>query len=657
MTKKFLLLLCIVLAGLASSQGQEILRPLAGNPAKMQFRDSVFTKTEPGTALTLPLREDFSYAGPYPDPMLWEDNYVFVNTGFAVNPKSFGTATFDALNAQGEIYSEAEEDNYQFSADFLTSRPIRLDSVFGSEPAALQPSDSIMLTFFYQPQGRGSAPRQRDSLVVEFLHTPGYYTEDPENPDEEIWVDDLWESIWRAEGESLESFVENNDSTFFKQVALFIDEEIYLRDDFQFRFRNYASFPLSKTPDNFAGNISNWNVDYITLDYGRSVADSFYYDIAFAAPAQSILQDLQSMPWSHYIIDPESRQRARFNVDIANLDNMTLNYSYRYYITDEQGSVVRNYNGGTRNIAPFHIGGYQSFEEHANPILVPNPLGSGALQPAPSRLFKINHVIRQGDNGDSWTRNDTIVFRQVFDNYFAFDDGSPENGYGIAGFNAKGAVRFILSHTDTLEAVQFYFNPTLYNQSVHPFILKVWKNLEPETVLYESEPVSVEFGESLNQFVSFPLDPPLAVSDTIYVGWEQTTNEFLNIGYDLSSTATGHIFFNSHGEWLPSIYEGALMIRPVFGPQTITHTPTEPIPGEMKVYPNPVRHNSLNIELPQNLTGDYEVRIFDASGRLVSTYHNQNRLDVSSLVNGMYFLQVTTRGAVAAEPSRFIIAR
>lgn len=642
---------------MASSQGQEILRPLPGNPVKMQYRDSVFTKTEPGTAITLPLREDFSYPGPYPDPMLWEDNYVFVNTGFAVNPKSFGTATFDALNAYGEIYEEAEENNYQFSADFLTSRPIRLDSVFGSEPTALQPSDSILLTFYYQPQGRGSAPRQRDSLVVEFLHTPGYYTEDPENPDEEIWVDDLWKSIWRAEGESLASFVANNDSTFFKYVALFIDDETYLRDDFQFRFRNYASFPLSKTPDNFAGNISNWNVDYITLDYGRSVADSFFYDIAFAAPAQSILQDLQSMPWSHYIVDPESRHRARFNVDIANLDNMTLNYSYRYYITNEQGSVVRNYNGGTRNIAPFHIGGYQSFEEHANPILVPNPLGSGALQPAPSRLFKINHVIRQGDTGDSWTRNDTIVFRQVFDNYFAYDDGSPENGYGLAGFNAKGAVRFILSHTDTLEAVQFYFNPTLYNQSVRPFILKVWDNLDPETVLYESEPLSVEFGDGLNQFVSFPLDPPLVVSDTIYVGWEQTTNEFLNIGYDLSSNATGQIFFNSHGQWLPSLYEGALMIRPVFGPQTITNTPAEPLQREMKVYPNPVRHNILNIELPQDLTSDYEIRIFDASGRLVASYQSQNRLDVSSLVNGMYFLQITTRGAIAAEPSRFIIAR
>ncbi|TVQ12944.1 MAG: T9SS C-terminal target domain-containing protein [Bacteroidetes bacterium] len=657
MTKKIILLLWIAIAGNVSTWAQEILRPLAGNPAKMQYRDSIFTKTGAASALTLPFKEDFSYPGPYPDSKLWEDNYVFINTGFAVHPKSFGTATFDALNAYGEIYPQAEENSFQFSADFLTSKPIRLDSVFDGQPFALEPSDSILLTFYYQPQGHGSAPRQRDSLVVEFLHTPGYYTTDPEDPDEEIWVDDLWVSKWRAEGETLESFLQNNDSIFFKRVALFIDDEVFLRNDFQFRFRNYASFPLTKTPDNFAGNTSIWNVDYITLDYGRSVADSFYYDIAFAAPAQSILRDLQAMPWSHYIANPDIRHRARFNVAISNLDNITLNYSYRYFITNEAGSVVRNYNGGTRNIAPFHIGGYQSFEEHANPILVPNPLGSGALQPAPSRLFKINHVIRQGDTGDSWTRNDTIVFRQVFDNYFAFDDGSPENGYGLAGFNAKGAVRFILGHSDTLEAVQFYFNPTLRNQSVRPIILKVWKNLDPEIVLYESDPISVEFGEGLNQFVTFPLDPPIAVSDTIYVGWQQQSNFFLNIGYDLNSNASNHIFFNSHGQWLPTIYEGALMIRPIFGPQTITHIPPEPLTIKTKVFPNPVRHNTLNIELPHNMTGDYEIRVFDASGRLVGNFANQNSINVSSLVNGMYFLQITTREGIIAEPSRFIIAR
>ncbi len=637
---------------------QEILRPLNGNPVKMQYRDSIFTKTEPENNLTLPFREDFSYPGPYPDPTIWEDNFVFVNAGHALNPRTFGTATFDALNAWGEIYSEAEEDSYQFAADMLTSRPIRLDSVFDGQASALQPSDSVLLTFFYQPQGRGSAPRQRDSLVVEFLHTPGYYTEDPDNPGEEIWVDDLWVSIWRAEGESLQSFVENNDSTYFRQVSLFVDEEVYFRNDFQFRFRNYASFPLNKTPDNYAGNISNWNVDYIMLDYGRSVADSFYYDIAFAAPAQSILQDLQSMPWSHYIANPDIRLKSRLDVAIANLDDRTLNYAYRYFITDESGSVVRNYNGGTRNIAPYHIGGYQSFEEHSNPILVPNPLGSGTLQPAPSRLFKINHVIKEGDSGDAWTRNDTIVFRQVFDNYFAFDDGSPENGYGLAGSNAKGAVRFILGHPDTLEAVQFYFNPTLNNQSMRPIILKVWENLDPETVLYESEPLSVEFGEGLNEFVTFPVDPPLAVSDTIYVGWQQTSNEFLNIGYDLSTTTSGHIFFNTTGEWLPSIYEGALMIRPVFGPQTITHTPDQPLNREaLKVFPNPVRNNTLHLVLPYGLAGEFEVRIFDASGRLVNSFSNQKSIDVSMLDNGIYFLQLTTRGAVTAEPSRFIIAR
>lgn len=656
MTKQSIIIGWIFLSGLFYSQAQEVLRPLQTNPVKAIYKDSVFSKTQPMGILTLPIREDFSYPGPFPDPWLWTDNAVFVNTSFALHPKTVGTATFDALNQHGEIYPAAEEDSYQFAADFLTSRPIRLDSVFGENAAPLNPSDSILLTFYYQPQGRGSAPRQRDSLVVEFLHTPGYFTTDPDNEEEEIWVDDLWVSMWRAEGENLESFLANNDSMFFKQAAIRIDNEVYLRDDFQFRFRNYASFPLTKTPDNFAGNISNWNIDYIMLDYGRSLADSFYYDIAFAAPAQSVLKDLQAMPWSHYIINPETRHRSNFDVDITNLGNQTFNTAYRYFITDESDAIVRNYSGGTRNIAPFHESGYQSFQPHANPILVPNPFGSN-LNPAQARLFKVFHVIKEGATGDNWPRNDTIVFRQVFDNYFAYDKGVPENGYGLVGFNAKGAVRFILSHTDTLESVKFYFNPTLYNQNQKPFSLMVWKNLDPEEILYESDPITVEYGQGLNQFVTFPLDPPLQVSDTIFVGWKQLTDDFLNIGYDLASDASEHTFYNSHGQWLPTIYEGALMIRPVFGEQLITSTNPVAFRQTLKLFPNPVRNNILNLEKDDLLVADFEISIFDVTGRLVSTFQNQTRLDVANLKNGMYLLQIKTRDGRNTETSRFIIAR
>ena len=36
--------------------------------------------------------------------------------------------------------------------------------------------------------------------------------------------------------------------------------------------------------------------------------------------------------------------------------------------------------------------------------------------------------------------NDTIHYNQVFNNYFAFDDGSSEGGYGINGQGSRNAM-------------------------------------------------------------------------------------------------------------------------------------------------------------------------------------------------------------------------
>ncbi|MFN2396355.1 MAG: hypothetical protein ABR597_11770, partial [Bacteroidales bacterium] len=265
MIKKQHFLIIFLLLVTASLSAQEILLPLEVNPAKdSAIKKSQETGAKNNGPLLLPFVEDFSYPGPYPDPILWADSFAYVNPGFALHPKTIGTATFDALNQYGRVYEEASENMFQFEADKLTSQPLRLDSVFDPVPMALNPSDSVLLSFYFQPQGNGSAPRDRDSLVVEFLHTPGYYIEDPENPDEEIWIDDTWVSVWRAEGSTLQQFLIENDSTWIQRVVIPVEEEVYFRSDFQFRFKNYASFPLSKTPNNYAGNTSIWNVDYIT---------------------------------------------------------------------------------------------------------------------------------------------------------------------------------------------------------------------------------------------------------------------------------------------------------------------------------------------------------------------------------------------------------
>lgn len=636
--------------------GQEVLRPLEYNPAKWGTYIKNQTSEEPPTPLLLPFWEDFSYPGPYPDTKLWADSFAFVNPTYAVHPKTIGSATFDALNQYGEIYPEAADNMFQFSADFLTSRPIRLDSVFEPAPMALTPADSIYLSFYFQPQGRGSSPRERDSLVVEFLHTPGYFTEDPDNPGEEIWVDDLWESVWRAEGQTLQEFYLENDSTWFKRVFIKINNEVYFRPDFQFRFRNYASYPLMKTPTNYAGNISIWNVDYINLNYGRSVADTFYYDIAFAAPAQSLLRKFRAMPWSHYIANPQGHLRNRFDVKITNLDNITYNYIYRYFIEDETGTVIRNYSGGTWNIAPFYQQGYQTYEYHANPLIVssPNPL---PLTPAPSREFTIYHVIREGTVGDDFPRNDTIRFHQVFDNYFAYDDGIPESGYGLVGNNARGAVRFVLSHTDSLKAVQFFFNTTLNDQNHQPFHLKVWKNLDPAEILYESEVLTVETEPGIAQFVTYPLDPPILVSDTIYVGWKQVGNYFINMGFDATGNAGNEIFYNAQGQWLPSIFEGALMIRPLVGQSTLTGIDTPELRAGLSLYPNPVRGNFLNIDYNPDDTSGKEIMIFDAGGRVVYKEGFHRNINVASFNNGMYLLRIINADGSYINSGKFIIAR
>jgi hypothetical protein len=658
MVQKLLVTLFIIKVLLLPLCAQEMLIPLKVNPVLYDTEKVAVTKTvQIQTGLTLPFKEDFSYPGPYPNSQLWADNYVFVNSSFALNPKTYGTATFDLLNQQGQIYPQATESSYQFRADMLTSHPIRLDSVFQPAPVRLTPGDSIMLSFYYQPQGKGAAPRERDTLVLEFLRTPGYYAPDTDNPGTEIWIEDQWDHVWSATGKSLNAFVEENNGQYFRRVVITIEDQQYFRNDFRFRFRNYGSFPYTKTPPNFAGNAGIWNIDYITLDYGRSANDPFYYDIAFAQPAQSILRKYQSMPWSHYIINPSQHLRQRFNNYITNLDNQIHTYSYNYFIQNRQGNNIANYFGGTRGIAPFHTHGYQDYALHSNPVVVPNPLTP--LTASQGNRFRIKHVIRIGAQGDENTRNDTIIFNQVFDNYFAYDDGIPETGYGLVGNAPQAALRFVLSHPDQLTSVNLFFNPTLNNQNQRTFYLRIWKNLDPETILYQSEILSTQFEQGLSQYINYPLREPLEVSDTIYVGWAQTSNDFLNVGFDLSNNSRDQLFFKTHGQWLPSIQEGALMLRPVFGESFFTNVPqiATDNTSQIRLYPNPVKHDYVRLEFDNRANKNFRIQVFDTSGRIILTHENTTQIDVANLANGLYFISLSMEDGTPSQRARFLISR
>ncbi len=660
-----LLLLLLLLMLPASLHAQEVLLPLQYNPEKSAeaLNTHLTTTKDTDLPLTLPFWDDFTYEGPYPDNNLWADNDVFINSGYAVHPKTYNAATFDLLDEQGNIYEDAEQNNILFRADNLTSHPIQLDE--------LTPADSVVLSFYYQPQGQGGDPLENDKLILEFYlpadnngenKTHGTSTRDDNemNNDKES---DNWQEVWHAEGEKLEAFSRDT-FPYFKRVTIPIVDEDYFREDFRFRFRNEAAIP-SGEQWNLSGTRSIWNLDYVYMDHGRSVFDSTYYDVAFASPAQSILRNMTAMPWSQYIANPEKVLRNNFTNNITNLDNNTYNYTYKYVIQDEDGNTLKTNSGGSFVISPFAEDGYQDYAPHSEPIVLNNPLPTA---PATMREFHIVHILREGATGDKYPRNDTIAYRQRFSNYFAYDDGKPELIQVVKGFEPKRAVQFFAEHPDTLEAVQVFLAETLNDQAGEAmFDLIVWNSLDPEEELYRSgEPLSMSDFER-NRFVSIEPDQPVLVEDTFYVGLQQnanpvTINKAIAIGYDMTNNMNERVLFDAGGGegWLYSTESGVPMIRPVMKRDQITGTHT-PVAEElaMTLYPNPVNGQQLHIRLddPDIPTANADIQIIDARGRLVISGAFSSTVDVSSLPNGIYFLRLVSPQNKKISSSRFVVVR
>ena len=142
MNKRIAALLFFVCLAIAAKAQKPKLYALHGNAALMQH-NTVLAKPSkiaingrtprPSNdsllhGLVLPFYDDFSYAGPYPNPSLWLDQYVFVNNTKGVAPPTIGVATFDGLNQFGYPYDSTVVSSGNtiappHSSDTLTSTP------------------------------------------------------------------------------------------------------------------------------------------------------------------------------------------------------------------------------------------------------------------------------------------------------------------------------------------------------------------------------------------------------------------------------------------------------------------------------------------------------------------------------------------------------
>ncbi|MBT7726954.1 MAG: hypothetical protein HN702_06145, partial [Flavobacteriales bacterium] len=211
--RKFTVLFFILVS--LSSFAQEVISDLVSNPvlADYKYKINPFKST-----LSLPFVDDFSYDSYQVDNDLWMESSVFVNRTYPINPPTIGVATFDGLDANG------------FARDFSPSTSSEPSDTLLSQTIDLSGISSAYFMFYYQAKGMGDAPQQLDKLVLEFFDGS------------------VWNEIWSVNGQTM---------TEFEKIVEVIDSAVYLTNNFQFRFRNYATI---------SGNFDHWHIDYIKID-------------------------------------------------------------------------------------------------------------------------------------------------------------------------------------------------------------------------------------------------------------------------------------------------------------------------------------------------------------------------------------------------------
>lgn len=584
-------------------------------PSPQLLQDSMLVyRVEPGSAT-------YDQQGISQPWILWEDDDVYVNNNFPLDPPTIGVATFDGLSRTGMPYNFSNFNAYGV-ADHLTSVPINM----GGYSAA----DSIYLSFFFQPQGLSGDDQSQpqDSLVLEF-YSP---------------IEDSWTRVWGVPHFPLAGF---------QQVMIPIKEFKYLQNGFRIRFKNYATL---------SGAFDHWHLDYLRLAANRTYDDREITDVAWMMPAHTLLHTYTSVPFKKFALAPHSYMAPDVTAPQRNLADQDRFISWRMDV----GLV----DGPTTLDIPF--GAYTNTSGNANSIFsaslpVNTPPYNFAYDPDLSEhvaWWRVRMITNA--NPDANAYNDTLTFVQELSNYYSYDDGSAEAGYYLNAAGAQLAVRFDMQGGDSLRAVRMYFAP-IANQSPDPhpsqgsFLVTVWKQIEPEPIILHqnysfSSPEYRQDGP--NKFVEYPLDSAIWVEGTFYIGWTQTNAVKMNLGLDRNRDNSARTFFRVGSSWTQSSIAGSLMMRPVFvSPEDpFIGIPELHTPQALRAYPNPASDGFFLMGIDP-WTGMERVRCIDATGRTVleSTVPAMGWVTTAGLAQGVYQVVVTDRSGAPMGHTRVVI--
>lgn len=552
--------------------------------------------------------------------VLWEDDDVYVNGSYPIEPPTVGVATFDGLARTGYPYNYPVYSSHGI-ADHLTSVPIDLSD--------FAPEDSIYLSFFYQPQGLSGDinVQPQDSLVLE-LYAPDELT---------------WYRVWSTPYLPLQAF---------EQVLIPVALNRYMKADFQFRFLNYATL---------SGSFDHWHLDYVRMAAQRTFDDTRLVDVAYMMPESSLLETYTSVPFNKFEQAPASYMAQAVSLPQRNLDEEDAFIRYGFLAKEENDATLFNRVSGLNT-----SGNALSTFTSTHTV---NPVDSPFIYDPSLSIDAAFWRVKFWTNAtpDINRYNDTTTFIQELSNYYAYDDGSAEMGYGLNVAGGKLAYRFDMVGGDSLRAVRMYFNPQanappLAQPPTGSFLVTVWTSLSPEVIKHQNFTYSSPTYrlDGIDHFVEYPLDSAIYVEGTFYVGWTQTNGVNMNLGFDRNRNNQNKIFKSTAGSFSNTSYEGSLMMRPVFVAAVDPFAGVEErvAPSGMSIYPNPAS-DGFAVRIAGMANSGAVVECLDATGRVVlqERYVAGSTIGTGQLANGVYLVRAMDRSGAPIAQARLVIQR
>lgn len=578
--------------------------------------------------LDLPFFDDFAYQGPSPDARLWCDQDVFVNNTFSVNQITHGMATFDHLDSNGAPYNFLSR--FAISgADTLTSLPINLfDRDIGGNNVAYNISDSIMLSFFVETGGLGDAPENDDSLKLEFKDSNGN-----------------WNLIW---------FINDNATDSFEQFFAVIKDTRYLHNSFQFRILN-----VTKN----SGNMNHFHLDYVQMNEGRT-QNEVIQDVSLTVVPPSLFSIYKTLPYAHFQVNPGTQLNNNRVVAFKNNLNNAVFISVQAEVYDEDNNQIYIEPFASRNI---NVSAKSSASVQYPSFTIPSLTGDSTFLRSVYRVNSLGNDVTEKNTYNSLHDNNVIEGYDFFHQYYAYDDGSAEAGFGLDyGGLPDGpafcAMEFTNLKQDSLHGIDIHFNRALEEVGNRPITLMIWQDIAngggSDIVIREIQ-TSPTYVNEKNGFARFELDTNIVLpAGKFYIGWRQNSAYIANIGYDKNYTGTAaKVFYNFTGSWvqLGSGFEGTLMMRPLIG-KKLKNVVSNPKVKDLNhfhfnVYPNP---SDGKVHISTNGNGLYQ--IFNMQGALM----NEGRLNtgINSFnieTKGMYICLLKSKNGTLIETKKIII--